>query len=155
MRKGLFWAAMAAAPLCAQQTLHLNLAEAERLALQNNPQLSAARFSAAAAHQTPLEYKAAYAPTFFGSITGVGADDGSRIAAGGLNNPVLYNRLGTGVSVGQMITDFGRTGNLVGAANATCENVYRPGAEATSNKCDHEVFMITEVSGSPRYTEPP
>ena len=29
----------------------------------------------------------AYEPTLFGSFTGVGADNGSRLAAGGLNNP--------------------------------------------------------------------
>ena len=46
-------------------------------------------------------------------MTGVGADTGSRIAAGSLNNPVIYNRLGTGITVNQLITDFGRTSNLV------------------------------------------
>jgi outer membrane protein len=103
--------------LRAQAPAALTFAEAERLALQNNPRISAAKFTAAAAHQVPAEYKASYGPTLFGSVTGVGADNGSRLAAGGLNNPVVYNRLGTGLSVGQMITDFGRTGNLAGAAS--------------------------------------
>ena len=40
-------------------------------------------------------------------------DTGSRLAAGALNNPVVYNRIGSGLSISQMITDFGRTGNLV------------------------------------------
>jgi outer membrane protein len=102
------------ATLCAQQpVLHLTLAQAEQLAVQNNPALSAAKFTAAAAAQVPTQYHAAYAPSFSGSITGVGADNGSRLAAGGLNNPVVYNRLGTGLTVSQMVTDFGRTGNLV------------------------------------------
>src|SRR5206468_4636023 len=57
-----------------------------------------------------------YAPSLQGNLTGVGADNGSRLAAGGLNNPVIYNRVGTGLSVGQMITDFGRTSNLVAMA---------------------------------------
>ena len=39
-----------AAPLWAQQTMSLTLAEAERLAIRNNPQFSAARFNAAAAY---------------------------------------------------------------------------------------------------------
>ena len=42
------------------------------------------------------QYKAAYEPTVFGSFTGVGADNGSRLAAGGLNNPIVYNRIGSG-----------------------------------------------------------
>src|SRR6516164_7734513 len=74
------------ATLCAQQpVLHLTLAQAEQLAVQNNPALSAAKFTAAAAAQVPTQYHAAYAPSFSGSITGVGADNGSRLAAGGLN----------------------------------------------------------------------
>jgi len=52
----------------------------------------------------------------FGSFTAVGADNGSRLAAGGLNNPVVYDHVGSGLSIGQMITDFGRTSNLVGMA---------------------------------------
>lgn len=104
-------------PLAAQPRMHLTLAEARRLAIQNNPQFSAARLNAAAAHQIPGQYKAAYSPTVYSSLTGVGADAGSRLAAGALNNPVVYNRLGSGISVNQMITDFGRTGNLVATAD--------------------------------------
>jgi outer membrane protein len=104
------------APLRAQAPLHLTLAEAQRLAIQNNPQFSAAKFTAAAAYQVPNEYRAAYQPNIFGSLTGVGADNGSRLAAGGLNNPVVYDRVGSGLSVSQMITDFGRTSNLVATA---------------------------------------
>jgi outer membrane protein len=99
-----------------QPTMRLTLAEAERLAVQNNPRFSSARYTAAAAHQVPNEYKANLAPSVFGSFTGVGADSGSRLAAGGLNNPVVYNRVGSGLTVGQLITDFGRTNNLVGSA---------------------------------------
>lgn len=91
----------------------LTLSEARRQALQNHPALTAAKYNAAAAHESAPQYKAAYAPALAGSFTGVGADNGSRLAAGGLNNPVVYNRVGSGLSVGQMITDFGRTGNLV------------------------------------------
>ena len=41
------------------------------------------------------------------------ADINSRIAAGSLNNPVIYNRFANGVTVSQYIADFGRTHNLV------------------------------------------
>ena len=69
----------------AQPTMHLTLAEAQRLAIQNNPQFTAAKFNAAAAYQVPLQYRSSLEPTVFGSITGVGADNGSRLAAGGLS----------------------------------------------------------------------
>src|SRR5690242_4874990 len=100
----------------AQAPMHLTLADAQKLAIQNNPQFTAAKYFAEAAGQVPAEYHAAYEPTLNGSLTGVGADNGSRLAAGGLNNPVVYNRIGSGLSISQMITDFGRTSNLVAMA---------------------------------------
>ena len=100
----------------AQDTLRLTLAEAEKLAIQNNPQFGAAKLNAAASYQIPVELRANALPSMFGSITGVGADSGSRLAAGGLNNPVVYSRLGSGLSISQLITDFGRNGNLVESA---------------------------------------
>ena len=100
----------------AQDTLRLTLAEAEKLAIQNNPQFGAAKLNAAASYQVPVELRANAQPTMYASLTGVGADSGSRLAAGGLNNPVVYNRLGSGLSISQLITDFGRNGNLVESA---------------------------------------
>ena len=100
----------------AQAPLALTLPEAERLAIQTNPALTAQQFVARAAAQTPVEVRSALAPTVFGSVTGVGADSGSRLAAGALNNPVVYSRLGTGITVTQLITDFGRTRDLTQAA---------------------------------------
>jgi outer membrane protein len=46
----------------------------------------------------------------------VQAHDGGRVTAGFLNNPVLYTRAAGGVTVSQLITDFGRTQNLVASA---------------------------------------
>jgi outer membrane protein len=109
-------AALLCAPAWAQQTLHLTLAEAQRLAIQNNPQFSAARLNAAASYQIPPQYRANFFPVLAGSVTGVGADSGSRLAAGALNNPVVYDRLGAGLATSQLVADFGRTRNLIDAA---------------------------------------
>ena len=46
-------------------------------------------------------------------MTGVKAESDSRIAAGGLNNPIIYDRYANGVTVNQLVTDFGRTHELV------------------------------------------
>jgi outer membrane protein len=105
-----------------QPAMQLTLAEAQRLAIQNNPQFSAAKFTAAAAYQVPAQYKSAFQPNMFGNFTGVGADSGSRLAAGALNNPVVYNRVGSGHSMSQMITDFGRTSNLVATAKLRAQS---------------------------------
>jgi multidrug efflux pump subunit AcrB len=63
------------------------VAQAQQLAIQNSPSFTAARYTAAAEYQVAPQYRAAYEPSVFGSFTGVGADNGSRLAAGGLNNP--------------------------------------------------------------------
>jgi outer membrane protein len=116
------WPIMLALPgLWAQQPRSLTLAEARRLAVQNNPHISAARSAAQASHQVPLQFRAGLGPSFTGAATGVGADSGSRLAAGGLNNPAVYSRIAAGVAVSQLITDFGRTRGLVAAADLTAQ----------------------------------
>jgi outer membrane protein len=56
-------------------------------------------------------------PTANLDITGVDSQANSRISAGGLNNPIIYERAAGGVTVSQLITDFGRTNNLIASAN--------------------------------------
>jgi len=94
----------------------LTLQDAEALALKNNPQISVARLLYLASNQVTREERSAYMPTLYGSVTGVDAEDGSRLAAGNLNNSTLYSRAAAGATMSQLITDFGRTHNLVAAA---------------------------------------
>lgn len=96
--------------------MNLTLAEASKLAVQNHPQLAAARLTAAAAYQTPLQLRATRMPMLSGAFTGVGADSATRLAAGALNNPVVYNRLGSGLLINQVVTDFGKTSKSIAAA---------------------------------------
>jgi outer membrane protein len=106
---------------------NLTLQNAERIAIQNHPQLQAATFLASAAKAQITEAKSAYYPTVFGSLTGVDAENNSRIAAGALNNPIIYERYANGLTVNQLVTDFGRTHELVKSstyhAKAQEENV--------------------------------
>jgi outer membrane protein len=94
----------------------LTVQDAEALALRNNPQISVFRLLAMASQQVTREVKSNYYPTAYGSLTAVEPKDGSRIAAGNLNNPIIYERFAYGVTLAQMITDFGRTNNLVATA---------------------------------------
>jgi outer membrane protein len=100
----------------AQNPPALSLQDAERMALANHPQIQAAQFGSQAAREAVREARSAYFPTAFGSITGADAENGSRIAAGALNNPVIFERFATGISIGQLVTDFGRTHALVQSA---------------------------------------
>src|SRR4029079_13976457 len=44
-----------------------------------------------------------------------GADD-TRILAGAINNPSVFDRTAAGAGLSQMITDFGRTPNLIASS---------------------------------------
>lgn len=91
----------------------LTLREAEALALKNNPQISIGKLQALVAQQNVRESRSALLPTAFLSVTAVDAHDSSRISAGALNNPVIFARAASGVTVNQLLTDFGRTNNLL------------------------------------------
>jgi outer membrane protein len=95
----------------------LSLKQAEALALKNNPQISVARLMALASQQVTREVRSSLWPTANANLTGVDSQPNSRITAGGLNNPIIYQRAAAGVVVSQLITDFGRTANLVSSAN--------------------------------------
>ncbi len=95
----------------------LTVQDAEALALKNNPQISVYRLLALASRQVTREQKSAYYPNLSGNLTvAKPEDDGSRIAAGNLNNPIVYERAAGGLTLSQLITDFGRTNNLVATA---------------------------------------
>ena len=115
------------ASLSASQSQTLTRQEAEQIAIQNHPQIQAATYLAAAAKARVTEARSDYYPHAFGSVTGVEAENNSRIAAGALNNPIIYDRFAQGVTVEQLVTDFGRTHQLVKSsdlhAKAQEENV--------------------------------
>ena len=94
----------------------LTLKGAEALALKNHPQVLSAQYQALASSEVVREELSAYYPTFFGSITGSVADHQTRIGAGYLTDSRLFNRFGTGITLDQLITDSGRTPNLVASA---------------------------------------
>ena len=102
----------------------LSVKDAEALALKNNPQISVARLNALASQQVTREARSSLWPTATIDLTAVDANPGSRITAGGLTNPTVYQRAAAGAAVNQLITDFGRTTNLVASANlaAKAEN---------------------------------
>ncbi|HXE31795.1 MAG TPA: TolC family protein [Terriglobales bacterium] len=95
----------------------LTLAQAQAAALARRPLLQEAQSQANAAGQEPAAVRATEMPQLAGDLTGVGAEANSRITAGGLNNPVIYSRYANGINVSQLVTNFGRTGQLVKSAS--------------------------------------
>jgi outer membrane protein len=102
----------------------LSLKDAQALALKNNPQISVARLTALASLQVTREVRSNLWPTAVVDLTAVDANTGARITAGALNNPIIYERAAGGAMVSQLLTDFGRTTNLISSANlaAKAEN---------------------------------
>jgi len=111
----------------------LALAQAEAIALKNNPQITIGRLRALAAQQYVREARSALLPNATLSLTAVDANPGSRLTAGFLNNPTLFPRAAGGASVTQLVTDFGRTTNLLSSSeyNAKAED-----QNAVANRAD-------------------
>jgi len=94
----------------------LTIAEAEATGLRNNPQITVGKLQALAAREFVREVRSTLMPQVSLNLTGVGADGGSRLSAGYLTDGRMYSRAAGGVVVSQLITDFGRTMNLLSSS---------------------------------------
>jgi outer membrane protein len=119
--------------------MQLTRSQAEQLALKNNPRISVGKLLALAQHQVYRETRSAELPTFTGNITAVDAKEDSRIGAGTVTASALYEHAGAGVTVSQLIFDFGRTTNLV-ASSKLREKAENASALATSE----DIVMATD-----------
>ena len=104
--------------------------QAEQMALKNNPRISVAALIALAQKQVVRETRSDELPSIYGDGTAVGAAEGSRLSSGALSASRLLNHVGAGVQLNQLITDFGRTHNLV-AASSLQAKAAEQNAEAT------------------------
>jgi outer membrane protein len=94
----------------------LTRADAERMALANNPQVSISHLLALAQHQVVRQARSGEFPTLTGSLTAQDANDASRLSSGSLSASRLFTRAGGGINFSQLITDFGHTTNLVASS---------------------------------------
>ncbi|HEY7306252.1 MAG TPA: TolC family protein [Bryobacteraceae bacterium] len=105
---------------CSHQALAqappLSLQQAHAIALKNHPQVLAAQATYLRSDQLIREARSSYYPVLNGEVTGAQANDSARLGAGALNDPRLFDHFGSGLALSQLITDSGRTPNLV--ANA-------------------------------------
>ncbi len=104
---------LAALPAWAQT---LTLQQAVQMAIQNHPRIAVAQNSEAAAGQRVTEARAALYPALNGEVTAGQGNYGARIGAGSLTTSLLFSKQGDGLVLTQLITDFGRTGNLVASS---------------------------------------
>lgn len=113
--------------------VHLDLAKAEAIALQQSPTVFAAQYKALAAQQAVRQARSAFFPQITAEFNAIATGDDiadrlgwnkftnqdTRIAAsGGLNNPTVLSRQANGILFSQLLTDFGRTWNLTAASKS-------------------------------------
>jgi outer membrane protein len=131
-----------ASNFAADDSQPLTLDEARQRTLEHHPRISAAELRALAAKESVTQARSAYFPSIFANATAVGtSQDNTRLAAGSLSNPGIFERNAEGISVTQLITDFGRTANLTSSAKL------RNGAEqvAVENVKD-QVLLLTDTA---------
>src|SRR5665213_1602082 len=131
--------ASAAAPPGPAETL--TRPQAEQLALKNNPRISVAALLALAQKQVLRETRSYELPSLNGNLTGVDAEEASRISAGSLSASRLLYHAGAGVQLNQLITDFGRTHNLVASSSLQAK-----AAEAASQATRADVALAADLA---------
>ena len=99
--------------------LMLTRQDAEQLALKNNPRIQVSQLLSKVQSQVVRETRADELPTLTGSVTALDANQASRLASGGLASSLLLTHVGTGVQLSQLLTDFGRTHNLIASQKLT------------------------------------
>jgi outer membrane protein len=105
--------APASGPASTGSPMSLTRVQAEQAALKNNPRVTVSQLLALAQHQVVREARSAELPTANGAITAEKTLEASRISAGSLTASRLFTHAGAGGNFTQLITDFGRTHNLV------------------------------------------
>ena len=123
----------------ATATMPMTRIDAERLALKNNPRITASHLLALAAGQVTRQTRSGELPQISAAITAARAEDGSRVGAGELTDSRLYTHAGTGGSLSQLITDFGHTRDLV-ATNKLQQKAQDQTALAT----EEDVLLATD-----------
>jgi outer membrane protein len=135
----------------------LTLAQAHEIALRNHPGIAAAKFQARAAEQVVRQTRAGVWPqiNLYGSAVDATADD-TRILAGGINNPSVMDRTAIGAGLTQLISDFGRTTNLIASsrlqADAANESATATAAQVLLD-VDRNYFTVLQAQALERVAQ--
>jgi outer membrane protein len=119
----------------------LTIKDAEAIGLKNNPQITVGKLEALRAREVVREVRSALMPQISVDLSGIGADGGSRLSAGYLTDGRMYSRAAGGVTASQLITDFGRTMNLL--SNAHYEE---KAADENSVATSQQIVLVVDQS---------
>ncbi len=131
--------ATVSAPVANGQPIPLTRAEAEQLAIKNNPHIHASKLVALAEHQAYRATRSQYLPQLYGGMVAVKADDGGRFSVDGLRTTRLLTHAGGGVEMRQLLTDFGHTSNLIAASK-----LYEKAQNSTAMATQLDILLVTD-----------
>ncbi len=117
----------------------LTLQEAEQIAIRNNPRVRVGQLLARAQHQVYRETRSYYLPQVDGGAVGAKAVTGSRFTFDGLRSTRLITHVGGGLDFHQLLTDFGRTSNLIASSK-----LYEKAQNAQAMASTLDVVLITD-----------
>jgi outer membrane protein len=115
--------------------------QAEQLALKNNPNISVAALLSFAQKQAVRVKRSAEFPTLNGEVTGVDAEEATRISTGSLSASRLLYHAGAGIELDQLITDFGHTRNLVASSSFEAK-----ASEQRSEATREDIVLATDIA---------
>jgi len=132
----------------------LSLADAEARALHNQPRLQAEALRAQAAGKRVQQTRSAYFPQLAGNLTAVQANGDTAVAAGSVTTSSTSTRVAGGFTLSQLVTDFGRTRELVRSSRLTAQAASQQTEDVkqqTLRDVD-EAYFATEAAESVRGT---
>lgn len=126
----------------AEEAQSLTLKEAQEIAIRNHPKISEAELLALASQQVVTQARAGFLPNVTLNVTAADAfESNTRLAAGGLNNPSVFDREADGLTVTQMLTDFGRTAHLLNSSR-----LYSRAQDANAEATREEILLQVDVA---------
>jgi outer membrane protein len=132
----------------------LSLADAEARALHNQPRLAAENLRAQAVGKRVQQSRSAYFPQLTGNLTAVKANGDTAVAAGAVTTSSISTRVAGGFTLTQLVTDFGRTRELVRSSELTAQAARQHTEDVKQQilRDVDEAYFATEAAESVRGT---
>src|ERR1700733_7762603 len=132
----------------------LSLADAEARTLKNQPRLAAEALRAQALGKRVQQTRSAYFPQLTGNLTAVQANGDSAVAAGAVTTSSISTRVAGGATLTQLVTDFGRTRELVHSSKLTAQASLQHTEDVKQQMLRDvdEAYFATEAAESVRET---
>jgi outer membrane protein len=132
----------------------LSLADAEARTLRNQPRLAAEALRAQALGKRVQQSRSAYFPQLTANLTAVKANGDTAVAAGAVTTSSVSTRVAGGATLTQLVTDFGRTRDLVRSSRLTAQGASQSTEEVRQQilRDVDQAYFATEAAESVRGT---